>query len=544
MKMGFFKELLTLNGFVDGFDGKYPDIPQDKLKFVAKAVGYDGPAEKVRYIQYYKAKMGGIPFEMSSLFSCDMGYFKNPLTDPFSLKLYSDTEISFDEKNSKIFFNGQELLLGSSEEFEFLKELIAQRPASDKSPIALFERIAGPRIYCHGQIPEAKLQAALAEYKDSVQTPNAEDVIMLLDDTFWGKADNHLLITRDMLYIRPFLKLPMQRRLFSDTKISYVMEEGKVGTTCNLLINDTPVCSIWGEVQAKLLLEALQALQKDRPAGDDSYMGIFEKIIDHEISVKPYIPAKYLSNALTNFKLDLPAEEVLVLIDDTLSDSFKNGIIVTRNCLYVKGIGTQYAVNLSRDTKVQLGEGRQLLVNGKTVFTFSCSTQNEHSIQTLVKGLQCLIGRLPDSEQTKSELESKLSQIIHERFYSAPNIPKDKLANAIAEYASDVKPEEVLGLFDNSAWGNGKAGLLLTKDTLYADTAISPSWKKIFKQETTAKELISGKRKVTISPDDEITCEGHSILINGKVVCQFSLVLEKDIVPQLVEVIKLMKPGK
>lgn len=542
MKMGLFNRFFTMNGVVDGFDVKQPNIPQDKLKKVAKAVGYDGPDENVQFIQYYKGKINGLPFEVFALFTQDMGYFKDPLTDPFSLKLYSDTEISFDEQQNTISFNGQKLLLMClSEDFEFLKELIARRPASDKSTIALFERIAGPKIYCRGQIPEAKMQAALAEYKDSVQTPNAEDVIMLLDDTFWGKADNHLLITRDMLYIRPFLKLPMQKRLFSDTKISYVMPEENDMTTCKLLINDIPVCSIWGEVQAKLLQEALQALQKERPAGDDSYMGIFEKIIDHEISVKPYIPAKYLSNALTNFELDLPAEEVLVLIDDTLSDSFKNGIIVTGNCLYVKGIGTRYAINLSRETKIQLDAEKHLLVNGQPVFQFS-SSGNEHTLQTLLRGLQCLIDQLPDSEQTQSDFEFKLAQIVHERFYSAPNIPKDKLANAIAEYAPDVKPEEVLGLFDNSAWGNGKAGLLLTKDTLYADTAISPSWKKIFKQETTARELISGKRKVTISPDDEITFEGHSILINGNVVC--SLILEKDIVPQLVEVIKLMKPGK
>ena len=541
--MALFNGLFTINGFVDGFDAKHPDIPQDKLKKVAKAVGYDGSDEKVRYIQYYKVKFNGIPFEMWTLISCDMGYFKEPLNDPFSLKLYSDTEISFDEKNSKIFFNGQQLLMGSSEEFEFIKDLVARRPASDKSAIALFERIAGPKMYCRGQIPEAKLQAALSEYKDSVQTPNAEDVIMLLDDTFWGKADNHLLITRDMLYIRPFLKRPMQRRLFSDTKISYDPPEEKDSSSsiCKLLINDIPVCSIWGEVQAKLLLEALQTLQKDRPATDDSYMGIFEKIIDQEISVKPYIPAKYLSNALTNFNLDLPAEEVLVLIDNTLTDSFKNGIIVTRNCLHVKGIGTRYAINLSRDTKVQLDAEKHLLVNGQSVFDF-LSSANESALQTLLRGLQCMIGQLPDNKQPQSELESKLSQIIHERFSSAPNIPKDKLANAIAEYAPDVKPEEVLGLFDNSALGNGKAGLLLTKDTLYAKTAISPSWKKIFKQETSAKDLLSGKRKITISPDDEITCEGNSILINGDIVC--SLTLEKAIVPQLVEAIKLMKTGK
>ena len=35
--MALFNGLFTINGFVDGFDAKHPDIPQDKLKKVAKA---------------------------------------------------------------------------------------------------------------------------------------------------------------------------------------------------------------------------------------------------------------------------------------------------------------------------------------------------------------------------------------------------------------------------------------------------------------------------------------------------------------------------
>ena len=59
------------------------------------------------------------------------------------------------------------------------------------------------------------------------------------------------------------------------------------------------------------------------------------------------------------------------------------------------------------------------------------------------------------------------------RFYTAPDIPEDKLANAIAEYAQDVNAEEVLWLLDVSVWGNGKAGVQFTKGTLYASMSVS-----------------------------------------------------------------------
>lgn len=46
-------------------------------------------------------------------------------------------------------------------------------------------------------------------------------------------------------------------------------------------------------------------------------------------------------------------------------------------------------------------------------------------------------------------------------------IPPDKLNNAIKAYAPQVSPEDVLLLYDNTAFGGAKQGLLLTADTVY-----------------------------------------------------------------------------
>lgn len=167
-----------------------PGIPQETLEKVAELVGFDGNLGNVQLIELTVARFWGVPFKMARLVTQDMAYFKYPMHDAFTLKLHSDTDIRFDAACMEISFNGQKLYTTSSNEtFGFLKALIAKLPASDKSIISQFERIAAPRIYSRGQIPEKKLQAALAEYSDAVQVPAADDIIMLIDDTFKEKVD-------------------------------------------------------------------------------------------------------------------------------------------------------------------------------------------------------------------------------------------------------------------------------------------------------------------------------------------------------------------
>ena len=551
---------LTKNEF---FYYTKPDIPREFLTKAAETVGYDGDLEDVQLVEAIKVKYWGIPFEEVVIITHDMAYFKYPLNDTFTLKLYSDTEISYaSDDNTFVQFNGQTKIMAeifasaglkelpkgfdkdipyhvcsSKGTMEFLKKLIAELPASPAGIMSQFERINAPKMYCRGQIPEKKLQAALAVYKEVPQRPNAEDVMMLIDDTFMGKADNHLLITKDMFYFNRFLERPMQRRLYSDTSITYAPPE-KESSLCTLLLNGFPVCSISEESSAKLLVECLQLLQKECPAQDTSYMGIFEQIIDKEISVKPYIPAKFITNSLTNFKLDLPAESIRVIIDDTVLDSFKNGIIVTKDCLYIKKLCYDaFPIPLSADTRIELDSDNQLVVNGKVIFKFNSAPL---AAQTLVRGLQCLAAQAGKQDHLSAVAE-KASQIVHKQFFVAPYIPKDKLTAAISEYAPGVSPEDVIGLFDATLSGNGKEGILLTEDTLYAasQTVVNP-----FKKAQTAslKDMLKSvyKTKAVIGPNDVIVSKGDTLLINGNTICSF-VIEGKDFLPQLVEVLNVMK---
>ena len=47
-----------------------------------------------------------------------------------------------------------------------------------------------------------------------------------------------------------------------------------------------------------------------------------------------------------------------------------------------------------------------------------------------------------------------------------------QLKNAIAEYATDCKPEDIAVMVDQTIWGSGKKGFLFTADGFYASRNI------------------------------------------------------------------------
>ena len=84
-----------------------PGIPQETLEKVAELVGFEGDFANVQLIELAVARFWGVPLKMATLVTQDMAYFKYPLHDAFTLKLYSDTDISLEAASRKISFNGQ-----------------------------------------------------------------------------------------------------------------------------------------------------------------------------------------------------------------------------------------------------------------------------------------------------------------------------------------------------------------------------------------------------------------------------------------------------
>ena len=58
--------------------------------------------------------------------------------------------------------------------------------------------------------------------------------------------------------------------------------------------------------------------------------------------------------------------------------------------------------------------------------------------------------------------EASLKEVIFDHTYFKPSIPKDKMLNAINEYAHDLKIEDILILIDETFWGSAKEGLIIT----------------------------------------------------------------------------------
>jgi hypothetical protein len=66
----------------------------------------------------------------------------------------------------------------------------------------------------------------------------------------------------------------------------------------------------------------------------------------------------------------------------------------------------------------------------------------------------------------RRQVEDLVKEHLPNRFvdswHLAGNIPEKKLKNALDTYAREVEPAEVLGLYDSSAFGSGKEGMVLT----------------------------------------------------------------------------------
>lgn len=68
--------------------------------------------------------------------------------------------------------------------------------------------------------------------------------------------------------------------------------------------------------------------------------------------------------------------------------------------------------------------------------------------------------------------QSYSQRITCKRVFFSPHIPPKKLRGAIAAYAPDADPAEVLALFDCTFFKNARAGALVTSTKLYGRNAM------------------------------------------------------------------------
>lgn len=106
--------------------------------------------------------------------------------------------------------------------------------------------------------------------------------------------------------------------------------------------------------------------------------------------------------------------------------------------------------------------------------------------------------------------------------YVAPNIPYDKLTNAIEAYASYLDPDDVLVLFDDTAFGGARDGMLITQDCVYSHDIFSDPVNRFFFK------------------DSEIKYGGKKIYIDGEQACNLCLASE-SVIKELAEGIAALR---
>lgn len=66
----------------------------------------------------------------------------------------------------------------------------------------------------------------------------------------------------------------------------------------------------------------------------------------------------------------------------------------------------------------------------------------------------------------------QIQYVVGDKIYMFPNMPMDKLNNALSSYAAGVNPQSVLALIDDTITGNAKNGMVITTDAIYAKSML------------------------------------------------------------------------
>lgn len=104
----------------------------------------------------------------------------------------------------------------------------------------------------------------------------------------------------------------------------------------------------------------------------------------------PNIPSKKLQNAINKYASEIAPKDVLILLDETVLGSAKEGLLVTEDVIYCKSIGQKIkAVKLKDIAEISHQSkftGRFLCINNENFIPISQAKQNE--VETLIKFIE------------------------------------------------------------------------------------------------------------------------------------------------------------
>lgn len=98
-----------------------------------------------------------------------------------------------------------------------------------------------------------------------------------------------------------------------------------------------------------------------------------------------------------------------------------------------------------------------------------------------------------------------------EKIFVAPNIPKQKLSGAIANYGEGLRPRDVLALIDDTAFGGAKEGILITENEIRFKAIFEPVLKRKFER------------------IEEIGAERNRVYINGHEIAKLNMPEKREV---------------
>lgn len=240
-----------------------------------------------------------------------------------------------------------------------------------------------------------------------------------------------------------------------------------------------------------------------------------------KIFIKPNIPSKKLSNALSSYANNIKEEDVLLLVDDTVFGSAKDGLILTSTTIATKrSYENPKLIKLDQVKEISFYKS-EILINSISFSSFIQVTHKDlGGLSEIIN--KCLLSfsrkssEAIDIKNTENESTSKMSlkdyillsgvtSITSEHIFFYPNIPQKKLVGALSNYNGLVKSDDVYILIDDTVFGSAKDSFLITKEYFLA------------------KESFSDPQKITLDSIQEIEAIENEVFVNKRKFCKMTL---------------------
>lgn len=205
------------------------------------------------------------------------------------------------------------------------------------------------------------------------------------------------------------------------------------------------------------------------------------------VHVAPNIPKKLLSNALAAYDLTLDPSDVVVLIDDTMFGSGKDGCLIGHDCLAIRETfsdAVSYAYSEVQSLEIQ---GSKLFLNKRQAIAFNMPDKADlnQCFSLVLEWMRSQSGDQPSAKRAEvkaaagsqelsaAQVDAVVQMTVNlaerlglERVYVRPHIPQKKLQAALESYGANMREDEVLVLIDDTLFGGAKEGVLMGESKL------------------------------------------------------------------------------